>query len=61
MRKSWGWFTGLLRASEEDDDEIRAWREERMRNYPTRSNIQRKVTKVGMDEYLFIGKLLKMF
>ena len=29
--------------SEENSDEIRAWREERKRNYPTRLNVQRKV------------------
>ncbi|KAG0615523.1 hypothetical protein M758_5G048400 [Ceratodon purpureus] len=30
------------RLSEESNDEIKAWREERKRNYPTRLNIQRK-------------------
>ena len=47
------WFhsinpVGFFRAackSEESNDEIKAWREERRRNYPTRLNIQRKVMK----------------
>uniref|UniRef100_A0A7I4CVX0 C2H2-type domain-containing protein n=1 Tax=Physcomitrium patens TaxID=3218 RepID=A0A7I4CVX0_PHYPA len=45
-----------LKASEEDDDEIRAWREERMRNYPTRSNIQRK--KEALEGKVARGELI---
>jgi hypothetical protein len=29
--------------SKESEDEVRRWREERKRNYPTTSNIKRKV------------------
>jgi len=43
-------FRAAFKKSEESNDEIRAWREERRRNYPTRLNIQRKVKL--LSEYM---------
>lgn len=40
---SFGFHRGASKLSGESNEEIRSWREERKRNYPTRTNVQRKV------------------
>jgi hypothetical protein len=47
-------FRAASKMPEESNDEIKAWREERRRNYPTRSNIQRKVIKKCLVRFFHV-------